>query len=491
MHRSPPRLAPSDVTEGTFSPYSPYNTSLYEEYDYTIDDVEGALPDGLRGTLYRNGPGKLDAGGQQLGHLFDGDGMLSMFVMSDGTVRFRNRYVRTKHYEKSLASKGAPYRALGTMHPGGILANALRLPANVANTGVVMHAGKLLALWEGGRPTRIHPDTLDTLGAHDFDGGLKWLGAFSAHPKWDFATGDMFNFGLAMFPTPKLICYRVDRTGRLHRLGHVPLPRPMFNHDVGLTHHHMVFVIPPLVFPLRRSLEAGIGVRNFIDAIDFDATRGTMIALVPRDGGRSRILHTDPSLHLHLSNAYEDGEDTVVELVDYHSSWQELNGQLSLVPTLAQTATMPYGGQLTRLRITPSGHVSREPITDLYGEFPMLNVKTMASQNRYTYLSAALGGNIYPNAVAKIDNTTGKETVYRLPDGHLPHEAIFAAHPDGVDEDDGWLLVPVIDGVENIASLIILDAKDIEAGPVYQGRLRHHLPLTFHGCYTPRVAAPA
>ena len=143
--------------------------ALYEEYDYTVDDFTGALPDELRGTLYRNGAGKLDAGGQPLGHLFDGDGMLSMFVLADGKMHYRNRYVRTEHYQKSLVSNGAPFRALGTMRPGGILANALRFPANVANTGVVMHAGKLLALWEGGRPTEINPDTLDTIGLHDYE----------------------------------------------------------------------------------------------------------------------------------------------------------------------------------------------------------------------------------------------------------------------------------------------------------------------------------
>lgn len=475
------------MTSPRISTYEP----LYEEHDYIVDDFDGALPDELQGTLYRNGPGKLDAGGQPLGHLFDGDGMLSMFVINGGTLRFRNRYVQTKHYQKSLVSKGAPYRALGTMRPGGVLANAMRFPANVANTGVVTHAGKLLALWEGGRPTEIDPDTLDTIGEYDFDGGLKWLGAFSAHPKWDAETGEMFNFGMAMMPIPKLVCYRVDRAGRLHRLGELKLPCPMFNHDVGLTARNMVFVVPPLVFPLSKFLGAGLGLRNYIDAIDYDTAKGTMIGLVPRDGGTPQVIHTDPSLHLHLSNAYEDGEDTVVELVNYHSTWEQLNGQLSAVQDLVATSTMPYGGNLTRMRISRTGKVTREQITDLSGEFPTFNLTRTATANRYTYLSAGVDGSVYPNAIAKVDNSTGKESVHHLPDGHLPHEAIFAARPGGTDEDDGWLLVATQDGVNNVASLVVLDAKAVEADPVYVGRLRHHLPLTFHGSFTPRVAQPA
>lgn len=472
---------------GDFAAYTP----LYDEYDYPIDEVTGALPAELQGTLYRNGAGKLDAGGQRLGHLFDGDGMLSMFSMSDAKVHYRNRYVRTKHYRKSLTSHGAPYRALGTMRPGGILTNALRFPANVANTGIVMHAGKLLALWEGGPPTEIDPDTLDTVGVHRFGGELKWLGAFSAHPKWDPHTREMFNFGLAMVPFPKLICYRVDRAGTLHRLGHLDLPLAMFNHDVGLTGKHMVFVIPPLVFPTSKLLSAGFGMINFIDAIEFDASRGTMIGLVPRDGGKPRVLYTDPLLHLHLANTYEDGTDTVVELVHYHASWAELNGQLSSLSTDKASDVGSYGGTLLRLRITASDTVIHEPLTDLPGEFPSWNWSRTGRPTRYTYLSADADGRGYPNAIAKVDNTTGNVATYQLPYGHQPHEAVFAARPDGTEEDDGWLLVATQDGVNNIASLQVLDARHVVDGPVYTGRLRHHLPLTFHGSFTPRVARPA
>ncbi|BBZ05830.1 hypothetical protein MCHIJ_52670 [Mycolicibacterium chitae] len=146
-------MSSASVSGGGIKAYTP----LYDEYDYPIEKVSGELPADLRGTLYRNGPGKMEAGGTKLGHLFDGDGMLSMFSMSEGAVHFRNRFIQTKHYQKSIISDAAPYRALGTMRPGGVLANALRFPANVANTGVVLHAGKLLALWGAVPPgwTRI------------------------------------------------------------------------------------------------------------------------------------------------------------------------------------------------------------------------------------------------------------------------------------------------------------------------------------------------
>jgi all-trans-8'-apo-beta-carotenal 15,15'-oxygenase len=51
--------------------------SLNTEYSYAIEDIEGEIPAELEGTLFRNGPGKLDVNGTPLQHPFDGDGMIS------------------------------------------------------------------------------------------------------------------------------------------------------------------------------------------------------------------------------------------------------------------------------------------------------------------------------------------------------------------------------------------------------------------------------
>lgn len=55
---------------------SPWD-SQHREFDYDLDDIEGAIPEGLRGALYRIGPGRLDVDGHPLSHIFDGDGMVS------------------------------------------------------------------------------------------------------------------------------------------------------------------------------------------------------------------------------------------------------------------------------------------------------------------------------------------------------------------------------------------------------------------------------
>jgi len=72
---------------------------------------------------------------------------------------------------------------------------------NTANTNIVWHAGKLLALMEAALPTALAPCTLETLGEWDFGGRLGT--AMTAHPKMDPETGETLPSG-----TPGEICVR-------------------------------------------------------------------------------------------------------------------------------------------------------------------------------------------------------------------------------------------------------------------------------------------
>ena len=474
------------ITAKPAGPHRIYE-ALEDEHDYLVEEFEGQLPRELRGTLYRNGPGRWGAAGQPLGQLFDGDGMLSMFVLQAGGVRYRNRYVRTTHYLGSATSNGVPQRGFGTARPGGPLANALRLPANVANTSVVLHAGQLLALWEGGPPHALDPDTLATLGEHDFDGGLRWLGAFSAHPKIDPSTGDLYNFGLEVLPRPMLRCYRVDTRGNLHRLRDIHIPEPVFNHDVALTERHMVFVIDPLSIDRTGLAALGLGLTTFDRALRYRPEKGTTIVLVPRDGSEPRVLQTDALAHFHVSNAYEDGVDTLVDIVSWDLDWNAVN---PLLREFRTDSGLNYGGYLTRLRITPGGRVVQEELCGSPGEFPQYDWRRTGRQHRFSYLAVRTGASECPNAVAKCDHERSTERLHELPGGHLVSEPIFVPRPADAAEDAGWLLTVAYDPAAHRSSLLVLDAAEPERPAAYIGHLRHHVPQSFHGTFTRRIARP-
>lgn len=466
--------------------------SLTTEHDYWIDETEGAVPEALVGTLYRNGPGRLEVGGSPLGHMFDGDGMLAMFAFDGGRVRFRNRYVRTNHYRAGQSSVGAPLRGLGTLRPGGPLANALRLPANVANTSVALHAGDLLALWEGGKPHAIDPDTLATRGVHDFGGELRWMGAFSAHPKVDPSTGGLYNFGAEVLPRPALRSYRVDPGGRLHRLGVISLPEPVFCHDFALTGQNLVFVVDPLGLAKRALPGVLLGLTSFDRALRFDEDRGTTILIQPRGGGALRRITVPAFLHFHISNAYDDGTDVVVDLVRWDRDWKSFNQSLRSyrADDPARPADWQFGGQLTRLRISASGRVSIEQLAEVFGEFPQLDQRRATRAHRFSYLAGRVRPGEEADAVVAVDHTTGKIRAFPVATGHTVSEPVFVPRSADAAEGDGWLLGVAYDPYRHRSRLLVLDAGRIEDGPVFVGHLPHHLPQSFHGTFTTRVARP-
>ena len=155
---------------GNFAPVIDERTDLDLE-------VEGAIPPELRGRFFRNGSNP-ESGTSP--HWFMGNGMIHGVELRDGkAVWYRNRYVRTPLLEEPDAPR---------MSAEG----RIDYTRSCANTHVISHGGRILALEEGSFPFEITKD-LETVGAHDFDGKLKT--AMTAHPRICPETGELFFFG--------------------------------------------------------------------------------------------------------------------------------------------------------------------------------------------------------------------------------------------------------------------------------------------------------
>ena len=397
-------------------------------------------------------------------------------------MRYRNKYVRTTHYLKERNADKPLMRGYGQQRPGGILTNGFRQPANVANISVTYHSGNLLALWEGGRPWQLDPDTLDTMGEYDFDGELKSGYAYSAHPTWDPATGELFNFGIQYGRRTKLRTYRIDRSGKLHHLQKVDLPFATLNHDCALTRRYMVFVIDPLVLKLPRFL---LGLDSLDSAIRFDEKRPTQVILVPRDGGKPRVAECESFFHYHFNNAYEEGDDVVLDLVRY-PDYDNIHRTLR---KFRDSAFEGIETKLSRLRVTPSDEVQIEDVYSEACEFPQHDWRLDGLGAPVLLHGGPRGG----RAAVRLDHQ-GRSPHRRLDAPRVRHRpgrrrADLRAATGGSAEDDGWLLSVVYSAAEHRSRLVVLDARDLQSDAVAVAHLRHHVPLGFHGTFTQRVAA--
>jgi all-trans-8'-apo-beta-carotenal 15,15'-oxygenase len=302
-----------------------YNAIPDEVDDVELELLEGALPLELDGVLYRNGPGRLERGGQRYGHPFDGDGMVSKLVFDGprGRVRYRNRFVRTREYLDEEQADRLCHRGFGTNLPGGLLRNFLRIRfKNAANTNVVAHGGRLLALWEGGWPHELDPHTLATRGRFHFEGALQNHRSrldrfvnpelpFSAHPQLDEETGALFNFGTAFGVKNRLLLWQVDAQGRMAWQDEVVLDELSFIHDFLLTRDWLVFFLPRASFDVARAI---CGVATPVGSLRVDEEASMRVLLFPRPDGRfastpPRWLSTDRGGFVFHHAAARDNDD--------------------------------------------------------------------------------------------------------------------------------------------------------------------------------------
>lgn len=434
-------------------------------------EVTGQLPAGLRGAFVRNGP---NPAFQPLGryHMFDGDGMLHAVTFDGEGAAYRNRWIRSKGLQAEARLGRAVYPGLSEVmnFPDASLVGDAGPVKNPANTHIIRHAGRYLALWEGGPPTEVAA-SLDTIGEYDFDGELH--GAMTAHPRLDPRTGEMFFFAYSVFE-PVIRYYVVDATGKLVHRAKLPIPAPVMMHDCVITEHHMVFLDSPIVFDV-----ANLGKGPMVQ---WRPDNGTRIGVMPRMGTADDIrwFEIDPGHVQHFWNGWADGDRI------------ELSGTRFEHPNFGIDPTAPIDERAgdddppypARFWVDlAAGTAGWEQTDDLGGDFCRFNDDYDGVRSQHRYMSSAVApdrrlGDF--DSIVAYDDRTGERHIWSAgPTGHVG-ESVFAADPQGTAEDDGWLINAVYDSATDRTDVCILDARDVAAGPVARVHLRHRMPFGFH-----------
>ena len=460
--------------------------NLDVEYDYALEDIEGDIPTDLKGTFFRNGPGRQKIGEMPYGHWFDGDGMLCSFSFNEGKGHFRNRYVRTPKYIDETAAQQVLYRGFGTQIPGGLRKNFLKMPANPANTSTIYHGGHLLALNEGGKPWKLEPDSLETVGEFTYDDELDPSMVFSAHGKVHVRTGDYINFGAGISgfglkgPRPCINMYRINPDGKLFRKSQIPLDTFPFCHDFALSDRYAIFFLGSIVF--GNMLPVILGTRTISDQVIFDESIPMQIVVIDLDTQTEvKRFETDPGAIIHFGNAFEDSDEIIIDGM-FQDSF-EANDTLSDV---FNPDSSFGGGTYMRYYLNmKTGQLRAQQMSDVESEFPTFNNDYAGKKNNVTYTACSVdnGSNSFFNAISRV-TYDGDSTVVTLPPGYYGSEPLFAPRVDAKSEDDGYLLEVVYNGFEHKSELQIYRADDINE-QVCSAKLKHHLPHQFHGYFTP------
>ena len=410
----------------------------------------GTVPAGLRGRYLRNGPNPKTG---QSPHWFFGDGMLHGVALRGGrAVWYRNRFVRTRAFLEDAQMIG----------PDG----SRDLTVGRANTHVIAHAGRILALVETSLPTEVTKD-LETVGCFDFDGRLTT--GMTAHPKLCPRTGELHFFGYSFMP-PFLTYHRADAVGRLVQSEAIEVPGPTMVHDFAITERHVVFMDLPVVFDLELAMAGAMPYR-------WSDEYGARLGLMQRGEASTAVrwFEIEPCYVFHALNAYDDERGGVVM-------------DVARYPELWRSGFSGPPASLHRWRIDiAGGRVSEQALDDRAIEFPRFDERRVGGLYRYGYaVHTPRGANhALGTSLIKYDLRDDVSATHDFGPGRVPAEPLFVPASPSATEVEGWLLTYVYDAARDGSDLVILDAADFTGKPVCTISLPQRVPFGFHGTWLP------
>ena len=438
-----------------------------EENNVACTEVIGHIPEQLAGAFLRIGSNPVFVDNADTYHPFDGDGMIHEVHFDNGQATYINRFVDTLGLQ--LEREKGDYIWTGLASPPD-MTNEHGMMKNVANTAMVFHAGKLLALWEGGNPHHLTLPNLDTVSEINYDGRLNH--PFTAHPKVDAQSGEMVTFGASLMSSPFCSVSVVNKDGELVHTTGVDMPKAIMMHDCAITSNHTLILDLPFTYNLENMAKGE-------PILQWDPDNGSRIGVLARgaEGSDIKWFTIENCFVFHTVNAFEEGDEVVLEAC----RTPKMQALTDARPEDVQVTDLPRMYQW-RMNMKTGEVVERLLDAEWGSEFPRINENYMGLRNQYSY-----NGRMSPSAevsgfdgIIKYDlvNETSQHHAYGP--GRIGGEPIFAPRAGGTDEDDGWVIGFVWDENEQRSECLIIDAAKFDEGPIARVMMPARVPFGFH-----------
>ena len=487
------------------------------ESNFTIPEVNiiGDVPKGLKGTYVRNGPGLIEKHGHALAHPIDGDGMVCALTFSgDGNVHFKNKFVETQERIEEETQKRFLYRGqMGSItedqkaHDSKAVQEAFvtgKLPKirfrNPSNTNVWHWGDRLISAYETSIPYALDPYTLKTIGKEDLNKTLR-LKRLGAHFRIDtsspsnprLVTGAFVRSPLLPNAALEINEYNWDMT----------LARGKIFEVEGLTYFHDLAIIdgyyvihksPFVTMNVQEAAAILSGTTGPEYNMKLNEDLPSQFIFLPKDGcGKPFIIDTPFPFHMyHFGTSYRDGDHVVLTTTsltgkfDMSWEWRYWLSNMCKAP-----------GKFGRFDINlKSGAIEYSELDPASNEFPCSHPFRHGHKGtKFNYLMACdepeRGLPFMDVVKVNMEEGASGRKVWRA-DG-LISECVFAPRAGfeaatELEEDDGWLITQFFDpNVPDQTQFLVLDAQNVEAGPVCRIKLDFKINYPFHGTFTPYV----
>lgn len=472
-----------------------YTPARFEGEVFDLE-IDGKVPEEIDGTFFQVAPDPQYP--PMLGEdmFFNGDGAISAFQFKNGHVDFKRRYVMTERLKAQRAARASlhgVYRNQYTNDP-----SVFDLNNSTANTNVVVHAGKLLALKEDSAPYALDPITMETIGLWDFDGQLT-SATFTAHPKIDPATGDLLCFGYEAKgdATPDIVYYEIDAKGRMKRETWIVAPYAAMIHDFAVTENYVIFPLMPLTVDLQRLKDGG---KHF----QWQPGLDQLFGVLRRDGdGRDiRWFKAPNGFQGHTLNAFDDRGRIYIDMPITSGNifyfFPQSDGTVPPPETLSSNMM-----RLTIDMTSTGDGLEMKALTSFACEFPRSDDRYMGRQYSHGFViamdptkpfdEARIGPRPFQffNQLAHINVANGRTKTWFADDQSCFQEPIFVPKHADAPEGEGYVIGLCNRLAECRTDLLVLDAQHIDEGPIATVRLPIRLRMSLHGNWVPGAVLQA
>lgn len=452
----------------------------FEEQNCIVEP-DSPLPDFLRGTYYLNGPARFGLHDLKYRHWLDGDGMVAALRFEQDSIHLTSRYIRSRKFVEEQNAGQPLFRTFGTSFANSRLnraGNGLESPVNVS---VYPFGKSLLAFGEQGLPWELDPVTLETRGQFTFNNRLNDASPFSAHPKFDPETGEMFNFGIFFSThTPRLYFYCFGPEGLRYRKP-IDLDYPCSVHDFSLSRSYAIFYLSPYLLDVNSLLQNNGTV---MDSLNWKPELGSRILILDRKTGQmAASIPVGNRYCLHLVNSFEEGDRLTVDILEFDES---LYGHYQPVPNLFEKVS-PGGPVRFVIDLQRKELVERTALDYSQApDFPAIDPRrSMQPCDELWMLGISHTGHhgckFFDQLVhSQWSHPPIKDVYQSPPKRYLGGEPVFIGEPTA---HEGVVICQEFNAGTQESCFLVFKAKRVAQGPVARIALERKLYLGFHAVF--------
>ncbi len=437
--------------------------------------VSGRVPSDLRGHFLRNGPAQHNLGPDRFAHWFDAPGMVQRFTFADNKVTHHGRLVETARNVTETKAGRIQFLGFGT-HGHDLTSGGSADGQNTGNISLINHAGELLALWEGGSPHIINPETLKTEGRKSWSAETQGL-PFGAHPRVD-KDGSMWNLGYSVNPAA-LILYHISADGQLLQTHVIPQTATPMIHDFMITATKIVIVAPPYT-------SSNTTDKSFIDLFEWRSDKPTQVLVIDKaDLTNVSQIEFDPFWVFHFGNAYDIGTSEIGFDLALHDDPGFMTKDAFAVMDGSWDGAASAASRYVQARINlKSKTVSLDKAPE-FGqvEFIQTDDRENLSSHRHALMLAQPGSaSVFGfNRLVLVDRNTGNASSFDVSETEMLEEHLIIPKPG--NERAFWIIGTALDWQKGKTSLSIYDGMHLSDGPIMKAEMDLALPLGLHGTF--------